>query len=65
MQLKLDKDLILSPQFPLKLVMDQFRTGTNELHGLHTVMTQVPDFMPQFQIKAPDPYPPKPNGGQT
>ena len=45
MQLKLDKDLTLSPQFPLKFVMDQFQTGTNKFHGLHTVMRQIPDFI--------------------
>ena len=24
--------------------MDRFQTGTNEFHGLHTVMIQIPDF---------------------
>ena len=41
---KLDKNIKLSPNLTWKLVRNQFCTGTNELHGLHTVMIQILSF---------------------
>ena len=54
MQLKLDKDFMLSLQFPLKLYL--FTT-------ISVGRTRVVEA--KFQIEASDPYPPRTNGGQT